>query len=53
MFVCCKVCLLRLPCEQRFLSCMAFSINEVVQVACLLVVGLFTPCESIDKPTMQ
>ena len=24
-----------LPCEQRFLSCMAFSVSEVIRVACL------------------
>ena len=53
MFVCCKMCLLRLPCEQRVLSFMAFSINKVVHVACLLVVGLVTLRESIDKPTTQ
>ena len=30
-----------LPCEQMLLSCMAFSIDEVIRVACLLrtVVG--------------
>ena len=32
---------------------MAFSINKVIRMACLLVVGLFTPRESIDKPTTQ
>ena len=26
----------RVPCEQRFLFCMAFSVYEVVRVACLL-----------------
>ena len=26
--------LLLLPCEQRFLSCMAFSVYEVICVAC-------------------
>ena len=25
----------RVPCEQKFLSCMAFSVYEVVRVACL------------------
>ena len=27
--------LLLLPCEQRFLSCMAFSVHEVICVACV------------------
>ena len=25
----------KVPCEQRFLSCMAFNVNEVIPVACL------------------
>ena len=29
--------LIRVPCEQRFLSGMAFSVYEVVRVACLAV----------------
>ena len=29
--------LIRVPCEQRFLSCMAFSVYEVVRVVCLAV----------------
>ena len=37
--------LLLLPCEQRFLSCMAFSVYEVT-----CVVRLFTPRE---KPLQQ
>ena len=31
----------RVPCEQKFLSCMAFSVNEVIRVSSVRVVGLF------------
>ena len=34
---------LRVHCKQRFLSCTAFSVKEVVRVALCGVVGLFTP----------
>ena len=30
-----SVCRLYIPYEQRFLSCMAFSVYEVIRVACL------------------
>ena len=32
-----------LPCKQRFLSCMAFSIDNIIRMACL----------SVNKPTVQ
>ena len=40
----------KLPCEQRFVSCMAFNVYAVLRVASLLV-GLFTPWETVRKQT--
>ena len=44
-FECLLVIFCALPCEQRFFSCMAFSVFEVIRVACRRIVGLFTPRE--------
>ena len=43
-----------LPCEQKFLSCMAFSVYEVIRVACLSRTNDFVNAKSHarEKPLL-